>query len=194
MFRHKCPGGTYCGWETLPQYQYELPCLEGFYCQRGTTAQMRQRDRCRVGYYCPPATAAASHPETRCPYFTTSTAAVGQSHIYDCLIDVQHVCDKKLASEFDPFDEQRYYRELTYSILDSSGERTTVGGTGEGEVTVVAKVMPVNARSPRVDVLRCLHFIRTTRLHERRRWVVSFSILSLGKTSGPRGVSQRPLS
>ena len=79
MFRHKCPGGTYCGWETLPQFQYELPCLEGFYCQRGTTAQMRQRDRCRVGYYCPPATAAASHPETRCPYFTTSTAAVGQS-------------------------------------------------------------------------------------------------------------------
>ena len=108
MFRHKCPGGTYCGWETLPQFQYELPCLEGFYCQRGTTAQMRQRDRCRVGYYCPPATAAASHPETRCPYFTTSTAAVGQSHIYDCLIDVQHVCDQKLASEFDPFDEQRY--------------------------------------------------------------------------------------
>ena len=101
---------------------------------------MRQRDRCRVGYYCPPATAAASHPETRCPYFTTSTAAVGQSHIYDCLIDVQHVCDKKRASEFDPFDEQRYYRELTYSILDGSGEQTTVGGTGEGEVTVVAKV------------------------------------------------------
>ena len=54
------------------------------------------------------------------------------------------MCDKKLASEFDPFDEQRYYRELTYSILDGSGEKTTVGGTGEGEVTVVAKVMPVN--------------------------------------------------
>ena len=170
------------GWETLPQFQYELPCLEGFYCQRGTTAQMRQRDRCRVGYYCPPATAAASHPETRCPYFTTSTAAVGQSHIYDCLIDVQHVCDKKLASEFDPFDEQRYYRELTYSILDGSGERTTVGGTGEGEVTVVAKVMPVNARSRRfVEV-------PSTRLQ-------AFSISRpFGPRRGRRGVSEGPLS
>jgi len=83
------------------------------------------------------------------------------------------VCDKKLASEFDPFDEQRYYRELTYSILDGSGEKTTVGGTGEGEVTVVAKVMPVNARSPRVDVWRRLHFVAGTRI---MLWVVSFSL------------------
>jgi hypothetical protein len=144
MFKHKCPGGTYCGWETLPQFQYELPCLEGFYCQRGTTAQMKQRDRCRVGYYCPAATADSAHPEVRCPYFTTSSAADGQSQLTNCLVDMQHVCDKKLASEFDPFDEQRYYRELTYSILDESGEQKMIGGTGEGEVNVVAKVMPVN--------------------------------------------------
>ena len=88
------------------------------------------------------------------------------------------MCDKKLASEFDPFDEQRYYRELTYSILDGSGERTTVGGTGEGEVTVVAKVMPVNARSRRFEVLRCLHFTQTRRFLESWRWVVFYAILS----------------
>ena len=33
-------------------------------------------------------------------------------------------------------------------------------------------------RSRRPAVLRCLHAIDATRLHERRRWVVSFSILS----------------
>jgi len=98
------------------------------------------------------------------------------------------VCDKKLASEFDPFDEQRYYRELTYSILDGSGEKTTVGGTGEGEVTVVAKVMPVNARSPRVDVWRRLHFVAGTRI---MLWVVSFSLKRrFGPRRGRRGVSR----
>ena len=39
-------------------------------------------------------------------------------------------------------------------------------GTGEGEVTVVAKVMPVNARSRRFEVLRCLHFLDMSRLEE----------------------------
>ena len=40
------------------------------------------------------------------------------------------------------------------------------------------KVMYTKARSRRVEVLRCLHFVDATRLHERRRWVVSLWILS----------------
>ena len=37
--------------------------------------------------------------------------------------------------------------------------------------------------SPRFEVSRCLHAIDATRLHERRRWVVFFSIL---RPFGPR--------
>ena len=35
-----------------------------------------------------------------------------------------------------------------------------------------------DARSPRVEVWRRLHFVDVTRLHQRRRWVVCFSSLS----------------
>ena len=39
------------------------------------------------------------------------------------------------------------------------------------------------ARSPRFEVLRCLHFVNTTRLHVLMKWVVSGPILS---RFGPR--------
>ena len=35
-------------------------------------------------------------------------------------------------------------------------------------------VYDLTVRSPRFEVLWCLHFTDTTRIHERRRWVVSF--------------------
>ena len=35
-----------------------------------------------------------------------------------------------------------------------------------------------HVRSPRFEVLRCLHFIQTTRVHQTRSWVVCFLILS----------------
>ena len=47
----------------------------------------------------------------------------------------------------------------------------------------------------RFGVLWCLHAVDATRLHERRRWVVSSSILScFGPCRGRRGVSEGPRS
>ena len=144
MFTHKCPAGTYCGWETLPADQYNFACDRGYFCTRGTTEQMRKRDRCAVGYYCPDATADVNHPEIRCPYFTTTTSSFGQSRVTDCIVETQHICDKRAASEFDPFEEASYYNFLNYTILDGSGQDKVIGGDGVGEVSVVGKVMPVN--------------------------------------------------
>ena len=48
----------------------------------------------------------------------------------------------------------------------------------ERKKKVAEKLKKSQARSQRPAVLRCLHFIQTTRLHQRRRWVVSFLILS----------------
>ena len=50
----------------------------------------------------------------------------------------------------------------------------------------VDEMMVVIVRSRRPAVPRCLHAIDATRLHERRRWVVSFLIL---RPFGPRRVT-----
>ena len=44
-------------------------------------------------------------------------------------------------------------------------------------------------RSPRFEVLRCLHFIQTTRVHLTMTWVVSFS--SLSEYDAPRRSSTK---
>ncbi|KAK7253707.1 hypothetical protein SO694_00002342 [Aureococcus anophagefferens] len=145
MFEHKCPAGTYCGLETLPVDQFVYACDAGYFCRTGTTKQMRNRDRCAVGYFCPPATADPGHPEIRCPYFTTTSSAFGQTAVSDCLVETQHICDKRVASEFDPYEDQRYYAFLNYTIMDGSGEiDQIIGGDGVGEISVVASIMPVN--------------------------------------------------
>ena len=46
-------------------------------------------------------------------------------------------------------------------------------------------VYDLTVRSPRFEVLWCLHFTDTTRVHLTMPGVVSFWILSLWKTSGP---------
>ena len=51
------------------------------------------------------------------------------------------------------------------------------------KVKYSAKNRAPPVRSQRPAVLRCLHAIDATRLHQRRRWVVLFSILS---RFGPR--------
>ncbi|KAH8094066.1 hypothetical protein JL720_4055 [Aureococcus anophagefferens] len=121
MFEHKCPAGTYCGLETLPVDQFVYACDAGYFCRTGTTKQMRNRDRCAVGYFCPPATADPGPPGD------------------------PHICDKRVASEFDPYEDQRYYAFLNYTIMDGSGEiDQIIGGDGVGEISVVASIMPVN--------------------------------------------------
>ena len=53
-------------------------------------------------------------------------------------------------------------------------------------------VYDLTVRSPRFEVLRCLHFTDTTRIYQTRSWVVFCSILS---RFGPRrGVSESALS
>ena len=41
---------------------------------------------------------------------------------------------------------------------------------------IAAKAAKFGVRSPRFEVLRCLHAIDATRVHQTRSWVVSFSI------------------
>ena len=47
----------------------------------------------------------------------------------------------------------------------------------------------MRVRSRRFEVLRCLHFIHTTRVHLTMTWVVSFLIL---RPFGPRSTGDAP--
>ena len=71
------------------------------------------------------------------------------------------------------FEESMKYKKLT------NAQRSGLNQIPNRRFTLwwSPTINRANVRSRRFDVLRRLHFIQTTRVHQRRSWVVSLAIL-----------------
>jgi len=147
MLNHQCPAGYFCGADTKPSEQYDKMCPAGFYCLHGTQEALALRNKCNSGYFCPKGTSSVEEVETRCPRLTTSSN--GASRLVQCDINEVDLCDKRIRSPRNPFEDASYYSFHQYEPLDKVATSLTVLNSLDlraptGEIMVAAKVIPIN--------------------------------------------------